>query len=340
MKQVLQNKYKMIKKIILFCFFFSFSVVNFSQIINFEGTVIDKTAEPVENAIVTIEGTEFSMKTDEEGKFLFKEEIPLGERIITVTSLGFITKVFTVVVEKGKNIVVEEVTIKLTKDEKRRRWVMSKVRKEEERRIGRDRKKVTSLLKKEKEAKEVEAKEIEGTVVTDDEKSPIDSTIEKEPENVITTSSLQEKYAKELDVPTSSIFNMGLYEFVDKWRGTVYLEGGKTMDGIDDSFFSQRLVKDVFGMNMEDSVEEQFKSKFTDKFTDTKYLREGDLIFFKGSGDKSKDVVHVGVYLLNNKFIHSISLKNKNNHNGVKISDIRNPFWKSRLASCGRRIFN
>jgi len=329
------------KKILTTYFFFCFTFILFSQTINFKGIIADEEATPVENATVTIEGTDFSQKTDEEGNFVFDEDIPIGKNVVTVTGIGFVTKYFTILVEGNRNIVVEEIRMEFTKNEKRRRWVQEKIRKEEERRMKRDRKKVAGILKKEivKEEKEKSVVVEKDKLIKEVEKieKPVSLPIV---DDVVETSHLQIKYAKELDVPVSSIFNLELYEFVDKWRGVTFLEGGKTMNGIDDSFFSQKFFQDVFGMRIEDTVKEQYDSKFTDKFTDTDYLREGDLVFFKGSGERSKDIVHVGIFLVNNKFIHSISLKNKNDHNGVKISDIRNPFWKSRLVSGGRRIFN
>lgn len=329
------------KRILTTYFLSSFTFILFSQTINFKGTIIDEASAPVENANVTIEDTDFSKKTDKEGKFVFDEEIPLGENIVTVTGVGFETKFFTIVVSKNRNIVVEEIQMHFTKNEKRRRWVQEKIRKEEERRMKRDRKKATSLFKK------GITKSVEEEPIVKEDKEPV-KVIEKpkEPvvipvkEDVVEISEILEKYAKKLDVPVESIFNLELYEFIEKWIRVPYLKGGKTMNGIDDALFAKRLFQDVIGLELEENVTEQYESKLTEKFTDIEHLIEGDLVFFNGSGKKSKEVVHVGIYLENNKFVHSISLKNINNHNGVEISDLKNPFWKSRFASGGRRIFN
>jgi lipoprotein Spr len=55
-------------------------------------------------------------------------------------------------------------------------------------------------------------------------------------------------------------------------------------------------------------------------------LREGDLLFFNTTGGVS----HVGMYLANNKFVHSSS------SNGVTISDMFDPYYASRMIGAGR----
>jgi cell wall-associated NlpC family hydrolase len=56
-------------------------------------------------------------------------------------------------------------------------------------------------------------------------------------------------------------------------------------------------------------------------------LREGDLVFFNTAGS---DVSHVGVYLLNNKFVHAAT------SGGVMISDLNEKYWQPRFRGAGR----
>jgi murein DD-endopeptidase / murein LD-carboxypeptidase len=56
-------------------------------------------------------------------------------------------------------------------------------------------------------------------------------------------------------------------------------------------------------------------------------LKEGDFVFFK---IESKNISHVGVYLLNNKFVHASTKK------GVMINDLNEPYYKKYFYKGGR----
>lgn len=299
-------------RIQLLFFLISFPYILFSQEIKFEGTVLEKTKDPVENANVTIEGTLFSVKTDEDGDFMFEEEIPLGKQIVSITKVGYTTKFFVIHIEKNKDIIVDKIILKLTKNEKRRRWVSKKVEQEEERRIQRERKKVGAILGKKTETK-VEVLKKRKAIKR---KKPEVKEIEVVDPAVM----LIEKYAKVLEVPVSSISNIQLYRFIDNRKGSS-----------SSSFFVKQLFENVYNLQLEGSVQEQYDSKKTDKFVNTIYLEEGDLVFFRNSSNKNAKVNHVGVYLGNSKFVHS------NGSNGTKISDLRDDYWKSKYKCGGRR---
>lgn len=65
------------------------------------------------------------------------------------------------------------------------------------------------------------------------------------------------------------------------------------------------------------------------KWISRKYLKAGDLVFFKTS--VSKIVSHVGIYLGNNKFIHAPSSGKR-----VKISSMKERYWRKRFTGAGR----
>jgi cell wall-associated NlpC family hydrolase len=65
---------------------------------------------------------------------------------------------------------------------------------------------------------------------------------------------------------------------------------------------------------------EQVKRKYEEE------LREGDLVFFDFDGQKFS---HVGVYLVNNKFVHTSTSK------GVIISDLRDPWYYKYFSRAG-----
>lgn len=60
-----------------------------------------------------------------------------------------------------------------------------------------------------------------------------------------------------------------------------------------------------------------------------KYLRAGDLVFFKTS--VSRAVSHVGIYLGDNKFIHAPSSGKR-----VKINSMKEKYWRKRFTGAGR----
>ena len=149
-------------------------------------------------------------------------------------------------------------------------------------------------------------------------------------------SPLQIKYSKLLDVEPTEITNISLYEFVDKWTGTPYLLGGNTENGVDCSSFTQRLFTKIYDKFIGRTAQQMY-NETEDKFEDLIYLEEGDLVFFnEGYGSYPDNITHVGVYLAEGKFINATSRNGKTGVSGVKISDLKEPFWLGRFRAGGR----
>jgi lipoprotein Spr len=110
--------------------------------------------------------------------------------------------------------------------------------------------------------------------------------------------------------------------------GIPYKWGGTDRRGIDCSAFVQRLLDTAYNITIPRTSIEQFFAEWTDRFVSTKYLSEGDLVFFATFGDNV--VSHVGMYLCNGQFINSSSRK------GVSLGDLNDPYWKSRYVAAGR----
>ncbi len=297
-----------------------------AQNLNFESVVIEKsTAKPVENAIVAIEGTTLAAKTDEQGVFKFKETIPYGEYVVTITKENYITEYFLIKSEEAKQIVVNKIKIGVTKKEaSRRRKIEKQIAKNKAEKIKAVKKNKQALAKKKEELK------VKNTVHV------IYDSVPPKPE--VTFTKTQYKYSKIMEVPVDSLTNNELYEFIDEWMGVTYLMGGETKEGIDCSSFTQRVYTKVYDLYIERTAEKQYNSKYTDKFTVKENLREGDLMFFEGVGTRSNAITHVGIYLGNNKFVHSTSVRN-GAEKGVKVSDITHSFWSRRFVCGGRRIY-
>lgn len=137
---------------------------------------------------------------------------------------------------------------------------------------------------------------------------------------------LQLKYAVIIDATVEKLTNIPLLETIDKWWGTKYCMGGSTFECIDCSAFTQVLMRDVFSTTLPRTAQEQFDNSEKIDLAD---LQEGDLVFFHTSGRK-KDITHVGVYLLNNKFVHAAT------SGGVMISDLNEKYWQPRFRGAGR----
>lgn len=122
----------------------------------------------------------------------------------------------------------------------------------------------------------------------------------------------------------SSSINLGDEQIVisalkqqhQNWKGTPYQFGGLNKKGIDCSGFVYRTFKESFGHSIPRTSELQL---LTGSSINKNNLRAGDLVFFK----TSTKVLHVGIYIDNEKFLHASTSK------GVMISELSNPYWKS-----------
>ncbi|MEA2100072.1 MAG: NlpC/P60 family protein [Campylobacterota bacterium] len=108
-----------------------------------------------------------------------------------------------------------------------------------------------------------------------------------------------------------------LYKEYNKWRGTPYKYGGETLNGVDCSSFIQTVYRDAFGLKLPRTTKNQAKVGYKIKRYNSK---SGDLIFFK----TAYDTRHTGIIIEKDKFMHTSS------KNGVSISSIHNPYWKSK----------
>ncbi|MDY8138342.1 C40 family peptidase [Aquimarina sp. 2201CG5-10] len=149
---------------------------------------------------------------------------------------------------------------------------------------------------------------------------------------------IQKKYGTILSVSPKEIKPVTLYKFIDNWMDTPYKMGGETKDGIDCSFFSQYLFHDVFGHLIERTAQKQYDAPDTDKFIGQEFLKLGDLLFFNERGSEHMPITHVGVYLGNDRFVHSTARKETNSgKNGVQISVLSKRHWQKMFVAAGRK---
>lgn len=146
------------------------------------------------------------------------------------------------------------------------------------------------------------------------------------PIDVSLSNTLQVKFGSLMNVLPRAIKNLPMYSFIDEWYGVRYRMGGKDKRGIDCSAFVQRLYEDVFGVNLLRTAFEQFN--MSNLLWNSNDLKEGDLVFFR---IRTSRISHVGIYLMNNFFVHASS------SHGVMISSLNDDYWQ-RYYACGGRI--
>ena len=173
----------------------------------------------------------------------------------------------------------------------------------------------------ENDTKVISTKKQENTVISNVPAKPVSRSVGIGIENA---SILQLKYAIITDATVEKLTNIPLLELIDKWWGTRYCMGGITENCIDCSAFTQLILRDVYQINLPRTAQEQFS--LVEK-TDLEDIREGDLVFFNTYG---KDISHVGIYLLNNKFVHAAT------SGGVMISDLNDKYWQPKYRGAGR----
>lgn len=137
---------------------------------------------------------------------------------------------------------------------------------------------------------------------------------------------LQKKYAARLQASPGDLDNTRLYYFIDEWYGTPYRYGGNTRSGVDCSGFVVQLYTKVFNSMLPRTAAQQFDA--SKKIKKAKKLEEGDLVFFNDNRGK---ISHVGVYLMNNFFVHS------GTGSGVIIGNLEDDYWREHFVAGGKR---
>lgn len=121
--------------------------------------------------------------------------------------------------------------------------------------------------------------------------------------------------------------NKKLYEEVSKWIGTPYRYGGNTRKGTDCSGMVMEIYKIVYNKKLERNSASIMEKNC--KEISKKKLKEGDLVFFATGRNKNR-ISHVGLYLKDNKFVHSSSSR------GVIISSLDENYYIRNYVCSGR----
>ncbi len=147
------------------------------------------------------------------------------------------------------------------------------------------------------------------------------------------TASERVKFAQLLEVEETAIKNEKLYATINEWLGTPYDWGGSTKQGVDCSSYVQQVYQKVYKTELPRTSIEQFYLDTKSHFKNQKYLKEGDLVFFRLRYE-DKVVSHVGIYLQNGKFTGS------NSPHGVQIANLDDAYWQDKYVACARLLNN
>lgn len=121
--------------------------------------------------------------------------------------------------------------------------------------------------------------------------------------------------------------NQALMIEAAKWIGTPYRAGGNDKRGVDCSGLTCAIYKNVYSIKLSRTSEKQKEDDC--RRVSKSSLKSGDLVFFSSSSRKKK-VGHVGIYLKEDKFIHTSSSK------GVIVSNLNESYYKKHWISGGR----
>lgn len=109
----------------------------------------------------------------------------------------------------------------------------------------------------------------------------------------------------------------------DDWKGTPYILGGNSENGVDCSSFTQIVFRDFFEESLPRNTREQLQ---IGSGVRRNHIQPGDLIFFR----TGRGVLHVGIAMEEGNFLHaSVS-------NGVMISNLNQNYWAGRYLGARR----
>ncbi len=148
----------------------------------------------------------------------------------------------------------------------------------------------------------------------------------KMPKEKITKTSPDRRYesanARKLQTSSSELVRLG--RIIQGYLGTPYKGKSAYKKGIDCSRFTMEVYDKFNRTKLPRTVREQYKIGRNVSGT---RLRYGDLVFFRTEG---RSVSHVGIYIGFDEFVHAST------SSGVRISKIKNEYWKERFVGARR----
>ena len=135
----------------------------------------------------------------------------------------------------------------------------------------------------------------------------------------------EEYYVRKLGLRFRNPAYRDLVETASKWVGTPYRYGSSSRRGTDCSGFVTSIYREVYGIKLSRSSHSMYRDVAR---VQKDSIRTGDLVFFRRS--PKSPIFHVGIYLKNNKFIHSAT------NGGVMVSSLSEPYYRNYYYAAGR----
>lgn len=130
-----------------------------------------------------------------------------------------------------------------------------------------------------------------------------------------------------LDIKLGRHDNKKLYKELRRWLGTPYVYAAHSCgEGTDCSGMVMEVYQEVYGIQLHRNSAKMLEINC--RIIDLDDLHEGDLVFFCTNDDER--VSHVGIYLKENKFIHSSSSR------GVCVDDLRQNYYATHFHAAAR----
>ena len=136
------------------------------------------------------------------------------------------------------------------------------------------------------------------------------------------------------------------YWFIVSWLGTNYRtpnwDGYRSNDwkertkrkGIDCSGFARVMQDKIFNKRIRGGSQ-GILNRYCIPVS-AKELAMGDLVFFRAPRAKGNKIVHVGVYLMENYFVHATSAKSANKGLGLNINSLNEKMWSEDFVTGGK----
>jgi murein DD-endopeptidase / murein LD-carboxypeptidase len=131
-------------------------------------------------------------------------------------------------------------------------------------------------------------------------------------------------YSQKLGYELEGNENTKFLETVVSWLGVPYKFGGCSKEGTDCSCFVNAFYKEMYEKTIARKSEDIMMQSLP---VNKDALKEGDLVFFKITGEK---VSHVGIYISKGHFVHATTSK------GVMINSLEENYYKKYFFSAGR----
>lgn len=137
-------------------------------------------------------------------------------------------------------------------------------------------------------------------------------------------------FAKEYSEDEAAKLRSAITAKVKTYIGCPYQSGATGPDKFDCSGLIYSVYSDAAGIQLPRSVKAIYASV---QIVSSEELEEGDLVFFKTTGDGS--ISHVGIYIGRNQFIHAAS---DGSNTGVIVSSLNEKYYKNCYAAVGKTI--